>query len=69
MPQSVRQPEVSEEMVEAACASFERAQQYLVAPARSYPVREVMRKALEAALALLDENKDEPSGDEAEKSS
>jgi predicted secreted protein len=37
-PQSARQPEVSDEMVEAACAAFEQAQQWLVASARAYPV-------------------------------
>jgi predicted secreted protein len=62
-PQSARQPEVSDEMVEAACAAFEQAQQWLVASARAYPVREVMRRALEAALAVRCKQ-DEPSGGE-----
>ena len=62
-PQSARQPEVSDEMVEAACAAFEQAQQWLAASARAYPVREVMRRALEAALAVRGKQ-DEPSGGE-----
>ena len=57
------QREVSDEMVEAACAAFELAQHWLVASARAYPVREVMRRALETGLAVR-RKQDEPSGGE-----
>lgn len=52
---SGHEAEISDEMVAAACEAFMQAQQWLVAPARAYPFHDVIRRALEAALAARSE--------------